>query len=94
MTITSVKAAPGQIDSTVKFLSDFLPRLRKFPGVTAIYSYNTKDNSETNTLVIWENEDAVKAYWNSELINEPNEFVKKNNGKISREVYSLSTALK
>jgi heme-degrading monooxygenase HmoA len=90
---TIVKGAPQQISETEKFLYDFLPKLKKFPGVISVYNYNLHDKGESNTIVIWENEDAVKAYLNSELIKEPKEFVKNNNSTLTRESNQLFIAL-
>jgi heme-degrading monooxygenase HmoA len=93
ITITSVKGTPQQTAETEKFLTDFLPRLKKFPGVLSVYNYNMHEMGQGDTIVIWENEDAVKAYWSSELIKEPAEFAKKNNVTITRESHPLYIAL-
>jgi heme-degrading monooxygenase HmoA len=93
ITITSVKGAPQSTVETEKFLSDFLPRIKKFPGVLSVYNYNIHDQGQGDTIIIWENEDAVKAYWSSELIKEPAEFAKKNNVTITRESHPLHIAL-
>jgi heme-degrading monooxygenase HmoA len=89
ITTTIVKGLPNQISETEKFLYDFLPKLKKFPGVISVYNYNLHDKGESNTIVIWENEDAVKTYWNSELIKEPTEFIKNNNSTVTRESHPL-----
>jgi len=94
ITITNTKAASADIEATEKFLSDFLPRLKKFPGVLSIYNYIIKERGEGSTIIIWENEDAVKSYWRSELIKEPAAFADMNNVEITREAYPLNIVLK
>ena len=93
ITITSTQEASQDYTATEKFLSEFLPRLRRYPGVLSVYSYNIKDKGKGNTIVIWENEDAVKSYWNSELIKETAEFAVKSNVTITRGTFPLAIAL-
>ena len=93
LTITSVVGTPQQTAEIEEFLTDFLPRLKKFPGVLSVYNYNIHKMGQGHTIIIWENEDAVKVYWSSELIKEPAEFAKKNNVTITRESHPLFIAL-
>jgi heme-degrading monooxygenase HmoA len=93
VTITKTKESSQSYVETEKFLKTFLPKLRRFPGVTGIYSYYNDKTGEGNTIVLWESEDAVKSYWSSELIKEPKEFSEKNNVTITRKVHPVSIAL-
>jgi heme-degrading monooxygenase HmoA len=93
VTITKTKESSQSYVETEKFLKSFLPKLRKFPGVTGVYAYYDKENGEGNTIVLWESEDAVKAYWSSELIKEPAEFGKSKNVTITRALYPVSVEL-
>ncbi len=93
ITLTNTKETAQGRAETEKFLSDFLPRFRKYPGVKAVYSYYSKEKGEGITITIWENEEAVKSYWNSELINETKAFSEKSNVPITRESHPLFISL-
>jgi hypothetical protein len=93
VTITKTKESSQSYVETEKFLKSFLPKLRKFPGVTGVYAYYDNENGEGNTIVLWESDDAVKAYWSSELIKEPNAFGVNSNVTITRESHPLTISL-
>ena len=76
-----------------KFLSKFLPRMRKLPGVVATYHYNRPEFGDNSTIVVWKDREALLAYRNGELIKEVSEFEKKHSLKINRESYPLTIAL-
>ena len=89
ITITSSKVDSIQSEKVEKFLAEFLPRFQKQPGVKSIYHFDRPDKGDEVTVVVWESEDAVKAYRQSELIKEAIEFEKANNLPATREGYHL-----
>jgi len=89
ITITSSKVDSVQLEKVEKFLAEFLPRFQKQPGVNSIYHFDRPDKGDEVTVVVWESEDAVKAYRQSELIKEAIEFEKANNLPATREGYPL-----
>lgn len=89
ITITSSKVDSVQLEKVEKFLAEFLPRFQKQPGVNSIYHFDRPDKGDEVTVVVWESEDAVKAYRQSVLIKEVIEFEKANNLPASREGYPL-----
>ncbi len=92
ITMTNSKGTPEQLHEAEEFLSGFLPRFKQQPGVLAIYHFNRPDKGDELTIVVWENEDAVRAYRGSELIKEPIAFEKAHNMPTTREGYSLTFA--
>ncbi len=92
ITITSSKVNADQLQEVETFLSDFLPRFEQQPGVAAIYHYIRPDQGDEVTVVIWENQEAVKAYRESALIQEATTFEKKHNLPATREGYPLQYA--
>lgn len=89
ITITSSKVDSVQLEKVEKFLAEFLPRFQKQPGVNSVYHFNRPDKGDEVTVVVWQSEDAVKAYRQSELIKEVIEFEKANNLPATREGYPL-----
>jgi heme-degrading monooxygenase HmoA len=80
---------PEQFRQTEEFLHSFLPKLKNFPGVVHIYHYAGPDQSSGNTLIIWENEQALRVYRESELVKEAIAFEKKSGENVSRQSYPL-----
>ncbi len=70
ITITTSKGTPAQLQAAANFLREFLPRLERQPGVVATYHYSRPEQGDDTTIIIWENEDAVRAYRSSDLIRE------------------------
>lgn len=64
--------------------------MRKFPGVIAIYHYARPDRGDDRTIVIWESEEALQLYRQSELVKEAIAFEKKLNLPAIREAYPLT----
>ena len=89
ITITSSKPSSDQLKKAEAFLAQFLPRLEQEPGVVAIYHYSRPDMGDDTTIVIWENQEAVKAYRQSALIQEAIAFEKEQNLPATREGYPL-----
>jgi heme-degrading monooxygenase HmoA len=89
ITITLSKVDTVQLEKVENFLAEFLPRFQKQPGVNSIYHFDRPDKGDEVTVVVWESEDAVKAYRQSELIKEVIEFEKANNLPATREGYPL-----
>ena len=76
ITITTSKATPDQSAQVEEFLKEFLPRMEKQPGVLAIYHYNRPEKGDESTIVIWEDQESVKAYREGGLIKEAIAFEK------------------
>jgi heme-degrading monooxygenase HmoA len=91
ITITTSKVTKEQSEAVDKFLSGFLPRLTKEqPGVIAAYHFNRPDKGDDITFIIWESEEAIKAYRQGELIKLPMEFEKIHNLPSTREAYPIT----
>ena len=93
ISITSGQYTGEQARQTEDFLQAFLPRMRQFPGVIAIYHFVRLDKGDENTIVIWESAEALKAYRESDLVKEAIAFEKKMGLPTTREAYSIITAL-
>jgi heme-degrading monooxygenase HmoA len=93
ISFTSSRPAKEQSQQLEEFLETFLPRMRKFTGVRAIYHFARPENGEDTTIVIWESEEVMKQYRESELIKEAIAFEKKNKLPSTRESYSLIRSL-
>ena len=93
ISITSSKCTPEQAQKVESFLSDLLPRMRQAPGVVAIYHYARPGSGDEYTVVIWENEAALKAYRQSELVKEAMAFEQAQGLASTREAYPLLQAL-
>lgn len=89
ITITSSKTSQDQAEQVEKFLANFFPRLQQQPGVKHIYHYARPDKGDEYTVIIWENQEAVKAYRESDLIKEAIAFEKEHGMESQREGYPL-----
>jgi quinol monooxygenase YgiN len=89
ITITSGRGTPEQIQAATTFLQSFLPRLEQQPGVVAAYHYIRPELGDHTTLILWENEAAVRAYRASDLVREAMAFEQANNLPAAREGYPL-----
>jgi quinol monooxygenase YgiN len=90
ISITSGQATPQQAEQIDKFLSQFLPKVKKSFGVVAIYHYPQPEKNQTTTIMIWKDKESLMAYRQSDLIKEAIEFEKTNNLKSTRETYPLT----
>jgi len=93
ISITSSRPNDEQLSQTEAFLKTFLPKMRKFPGIVAIYLYSRADGGDDSTIVIWESEAALKLYRQSELIKEAMAFEKKLDIPTIRDAYPLTYSL-
>ena len=89
LTITTSKATTEQLQEVETFLHKFLPRLEHQPGVLAIYHYTRPEQGDGSTIIIWENEEAVKAYRASDLMKEAIAFGQAHHLPGTREGYPL-----
>jgi len=91
ITITTSTVTPEQSKQVENFLQNFLPRMKKQPGVVAIYHYARSDKGDESTIVIWESPEAVKSYRESDLIKEAVAYEQKLGlqGVTTREGYPL-----
>ena len=93
ITLTSSKITVDQARESENFLDDFLPRLKHQPGVMGIYHFQRPDKGDEVTVIVWENEEAMKVYREGELIKEPIAFESLYNIHSSREGYPLIYAV-
>jgi quinol monooxygenase YgiN len=93
ISITGGKVSKESEMATEKFLSEFLPKMRKLPGVVAIYHYYRPEFGDDSTIVIWKDKEALQAYRGGELIKEAIAFEKKMGLQATREGYPLDIAL-
>ena len=93
ISITAGKYTEEQARQSEAFLKDLLPRMKKLPGVVAIYHFAQPDKGAVSTIVIWEGPEALKAYRESDLVKEALAFEKKTGMQTSREAYPILTAL-
>ena len=89
ITITTSKATSEQFQEVETFLHGFLPRLEHQAGVLAIYHYARPEQGDESTIIIWENEEAVKAYRTGDLIKEAIAFEQAHHLPSTREGYRL-----
>jgi quinol monooxygenase YgiN len=93
ISITSSRPTQEQSQEIENFLDIFLPRMRMFPGVIAIYHFARPNQGEESTVTIWEGEEALNRYRESSLIQEAFALEKKLNLQTTREAYPLIRAL-
>ncbi len=89
ITLTSSVVTDEQSGEVEKFLAEFLPRLKRQPGVLEIYHFKRPELDEEVTAIIWEDEQAMKAYRESELVKEPMAFERQHNLPSQRRGYPL-----
>jgi heme-degrading monooxygenase HmoA len=93
ISITSGRYTLEQSQNTKAFLEKFLPKVRSFPGVKAVYHFEKPDKNEESTIIIWESEEALKHYRDSDLVKEAIAFEKTRNLPTTREAYPLLFSL-
>ena len=89
ITITKSQVPPDKLEKVESCLKEFFPRFQKQPGVISIYHYARVEFGDESTIVIWEDQESVKAYRESELIKEALAFEESLGLKSSREGYPL-----
>lgn len=92
ITLTHSQGEADQLRQADEFLASFLPRLKQEPGVLGVYHFNRPDKGDDYTLIIWQDEDSMKAYRQSSLVKEAIAFEKTNNLPATREGYPLTFA--
>jgi len=92
ISITSSQVTGEQAERVEAFLATFLPRMRKFPGVIAIYQYSRPEHGDEKTVAIWEDEAALRRYRESDLVKEAIAFEKQWNLASTRQAYPISQA--
>jgi heme-degrading monooxygenase HmoA len=70
ISITTSPVTDEQLERVESFLAGFLPRLRQQSGVVEILHFARPKDASTTTIVVWENEEALHAYRESELLKE------------------------
>ena len=72
VTITASKGLSRERPERVHvFLDEFLPRLKRQPGVKEILHGASPDGRDVTTVIVWETADDAKRYRESDLIREP-----------------------
>ena len=89
ITITTSQVTPDKLEAVESFLKEFYPRFQKQPGVVGIYHFSRPEKGDEATIVIWKDQESVKAYRESGLIKEAIAFEQKLNLPSSRESYPL-----
>lgn len=89
ITITTSRGSAQQLQAATTFLAGFLPRLERYPGVIAVYHYTRPEQGDDSTLIIWENEEALRGYRASDLVRDAIAFEQANNLPATREAYPL-----
>jgi len=92
ISITSSQVTTETSQQVEDFLQTFLPKMRRFPGVIAIYHFARPDQDDEKTIVIWESAEALKVYRESDLVKEAVAFEKKMGLPSTREAYPLINA--
>ncbi len=93
ISFTGGKVTPQQEAEVERFLEEFLPRMRKLPGVVAIYHYSRPEHGDNSTIVVWRDREAMMSYRSGDLIREVGDFEKKMGLHITRESYPVSITL-
>ena len=93
VSLTTSTIQGDRLAKAEEFLRSFLPRMRRLPGVVAIYHYARPGKGDATTVVIWESEQALKDYRSGELVKEAIAFEKELQLASTREAYPLSHAL-
>jgi heme-degrading monooxygenase HmoA len=93
ITFTSSTVTEGQGRQVDEFLAEFLPRLKRQPGVLGIYHFSRPDKGDELTVIVWQDEEAVRAYRQSELIKESMAFEEEHHLPSTREGYPLIYAV-
>lgn len=89
ISVTSSQVTQEQGVAVEKFLASFLPRLKKEPGVLAVYHYAKPEKGEESTVMIWRDQESLTAYRTGELIKDAIAFEQKLGLKSTREAYPL-----
>ena len=92
ISITSSQVTTETSQQVEAFLQTFLPRMRQFPGVIAIYHFARPDQGDEKTIAIWESAEALRAYRESDLVKEAVAFEKKMGLPSTREAYPIINA--
>jgi len=77
VTVTEGQPNEAQGVQTEAFLAEFLPRMKREPGVVEILHYTDPESGAAVTVVVWESEGGVRRYREGELIREAIAFEQK-----------------
>jgi quinol monooxygenase YgiN len=89
ITTTTSKPRADQIESVEAYLAAFLPRLKELPGVVAVYHYLRPEQPDDVTIIVWEDQAALKKYRESVLFQEAIAYEKENRIPSVREGFPL-----
>jgi heme-degrading monooxygenase HmoA len=89
ITTTISKLRDDQVAGAEAYMAGFLPRLQALPGVVAIYHYLRPEQHDDVTIIVWEDQAAIKTYRESALFLEAVAFDKENQISSVREGFPL-----
>jgi quinol monooxygenase YgiN len=89
ITVTSSHVTPDELKIIQPFMDSFLPKLRKVPGVLAVYYSVRLDKGDETTFIVWENPDAIKTYREGPLLKEALDFEASHGLSSAREGYPI-----
>lgn len=89
---SSIPSADGA-EKIEEFLREFLPRMRQEDGVEGIFHYANARTGEHSTVVLWRDDDARRAYVNSDLIHEAMAFEQAMGNTATREAFPVIIGL-
>ena len=93
ITLTQSQGTPEQLEVIGSFPAGFLPRLKREPGVLAVYHFDRPDKGDDYTMIIWESQDEAKAYRRGALVKEAMAFEQWHNLPVTSESYPLALGL-
>ena len=74
ITITTSRPSQQEWKLIKPFMANFIPKLRKLPGVQAVYFSYREDKGDETTFIVWENTQAIQNYRESTLFQEAVDF--------------------
>jgi heme-degrading monooxygenase HmoA len=89
ITITSSRPNEDERHQIDSFLETVMPRIADFPGVLAAYHFWRAEEGESVSFLVWESEDAMKAFRESDVAREIGEFEAKIGVAARREAYPV-----
>jgi hypothetical protein len=75
------------------FLGEYVIRMRQYPGVIAIYHFKRPVHGDEITITVWESDYALRAFGESDLMAELQDFERAAGIAVSREAHSVLLAL-
>jgi heme-degrading monooxygenase HmoA len=90
LTITTSKVTEEDLKIIKPYMDQFLPRLKKVPGVLAVYYSIRPDKGDETTFIVWESTEALQAYRKESLFKEAADFEEAHGFASTRDAYPLN----